>query len=221
MALLLFSLMSFGEDDQKVQLFGGYSFQRVSTGDVSGANLDSLLGASAGTFNVKRFLSGWNGELQYNLTSRYGLVLDASGDYGKPISGSSSSGYGKGPSAHSYWYLIGPVARFPKGKLTPFVEAMAGKNSLKSNTSEAVSFFGTAATPASDSSFGVAAGGGLDWQVKKHLAVRLGQLDYLYSRHNAANYASSVFGTSTLSGTANFQNSLRFSAGLIYHFGNW
>jgi hypothetical protein len=216
---VLFSLTCFGQNNERVQIFGGYSLQRLSTGDVSGGNLDNLFGAPAGTFSVKSFLSGWNAEVQYNVTSRYGLVLDASGHYGHPVTASSSSGYTGAPEARSYWYLIGPTARFPKGKWTPYVRVMAGKNTLHSNFSEAVALYGTAGDATSNGSFAAAAGGGLDWPVKKHFAVRLPQIDYLYTRHNAAPYASSLFGTSALASTSNYQNAFRVSAGLVYHFG--
>ena len=218
-ALLLCSLACFGQENQRVEVFAGYSFQRLSTGQVSGANLDSLFGAPAGSFSVKTLLSGGNAELQYNVTPRYAVVFDASGYFGTPIAAASSSGYKDAPRAQSVWYLFGPLARFPKGKFTPFVRVMIGENYLRSNATEATAFFGTAATAATDGAFAAAAGGGLDWQVKKHWAVRLGQVDYLYTRHTAAHYGSALFGTDTLAGTANYQNTLRVSAGLVYSFG--
>jgi opacity protein-like surface antigen len=218
---VLVSLACFGQENQRVQVFAGYSFQHLSTGDVSGAGLDTLFGVSTDTFTVHKLMSGADIELQYNFTSHFGAVVDVSGHTGKPVTASSSSGFSVAPRADSFWFLAGPEAQAPKGRFTLFAHVLIGKNRLRSNSSEAVNFYGTAGSAISDSSLAAGAGGGVDWQVKKHFAVRLGQVDYFYTRHTAADYASALFGTSVLIGTSNFQNNLRFSAGIVYHFGNW
>jgi hypothetical protein len=49
-------------------------------------------------------------------------------------------------------------------------------------------------------------GGGLDWNLNKHFAVRIGQFEDLYSRFDTSGFAAS----------GNSQNSFRYSTGVVF-----
>jgi len=213
---LFVSAAAIAEDSPKVQVFGGYSLLHADTAGVSNASVDTLLGTSGSTANSN--FSGWNAELQYNVKPWLGAVADFGGNYGKAISPASGSGLSGAPHFNSYSFLFGPVLQEPRGKLRPFVHALFGVNRLSSDATAATTFFGTAPTTSTDSAFAMALGGGVDYKVMKGISVRLGQLDYLYTRHSPGAYAGSFYGTEALTGTNNHQNNLRYSAGLVFEF---
>jgi opacity protein-like surface antigen len=215
MALFL-SAVAMAEDSPKVQIFGGYSLLHADTAGVSNSSVDALLGTS-GSSATSNF-SGWNTELQYNVKPWLGAVADFSGNYGTAISPASGSALSGTPSFSSHSFLFGPVLQQSRGKVRPFVHALFGVNRLSSDATAAATFFGVAPATTADTAFAMALGGGLDYKLTKRFAVRLGQLDYLYTRHNPLAYAGAFYGTTALSGTANHQNNLRFSAGLTFAF---
>src|SRR6266481_7183675 len=80
----------------KVELFGGYSYMRFSSSP--GANLN-----------------GWEISGQYKFTDWLGGVADLDGHYGSPR--------GVGTSVHSY--LFGPQVSFP-ARVSPFAHLLLG-----------------------------------------------------------------------------------------------
>ena len=218
LALLLSAAVAVAQDSPKLQVFGGYSLMHFDTGGLSGSDLDSAFGATPGTFSLKNNFSGWNAELQYNASSWLGAVADMSGNYGTPISMVSGTGLPGAPSTQSYSFLFGPVVQPSVGKLRPFVHALFGVNRLSTDASAANNFFGSAPLNVTDTAFAMALGGGVDYKLSKGFALRLGQLDYLYTKHDPVAYASSFYGSDALAGTADHQNNLRFSAGVVFGF---
>lgn len=218
----LFSIAAFAQDTDspKMQVFGGYSLLHADTAGVSNADVDASLGTTGS--GVSSNFSGWNGEFQYNLRPSLGVVADISGNYGTPISVASDSGLPSAPSLTSYSFLFGPVLQRSSGKLSPFVHALFGVNRLSTNSTAATNLDTAvgALVPAnfSDSAFAMALGGGLDYKLSKSFGVRLAQLDYLYTRHDALSYSDSFYGTDSPIGAANHQNNLRLSAGLVFGF---
>jgi membrane-associated protease RseP (regulator of RpoE activity) len=76
-----------------------------------------------------------------------------------------------------YSFLFGPRITFGdsgKNKLTGFVHGLVGADRISGGE------FGVSV---SNNSLGVAAGGGLDYWVTRRVGVRLGQADYLFTRH--------------------------------------
>jgi opacity protein-like surface antigen len=213
---LFVSAAAIAEDSPKVQVFGGYSLLHADTNGISNTNVDALLGTSGS--NANHNFSGWNAELQYNVKPWLGAVADFGGNYGKAISPASGSGLSGIPGFNSYSFLFGPVLQQPRGKLRPFVHALFGANRLSSDSGAAATFFGTAPTTANDTAFAMALGGGVDYKLVKGVSLRLGQLDYLYTRHAPLAYSGSFYGTDALSGTSNHQNNLRYSTGLVFAF---
>lgn len=88
---------------QKVELFGGYSYQRLETAGVNRSNM-----------------SGWNLALQVNANPILGFVGDFSGHYGTR---EVAPGVDKNINTHAMFF--GPRVRLP-GPVRPFAHALFG-----------------------------------------------------------------------------------------------
>jgi hypothetical protein len=94
-------------------------------------------------------------------------------------------------------YLAGPSYRLHRyGFFSPSIHVLGGVDR------------GTFTVPAGstvlsfrDTDFAAAAGGTLDGNLSRHLAVRLAQVDYLYTHHNGTN-----------------QSSFRYAGGVVFRF---
>jgi opacity protein-like surface antigen len=216
-ALLVFSSIAFAQKDvPKLEVFGGYSLFHADTQGVTGSTLDSFFGGTAGTFGIGNSFSGWNAEAQYNLNRWLGTVADFSGNYGTPVTASSASGITGLPGSQSYSFLFGPVVSYRTSKFTSFAHALFGVNRLNTDATTAGGVLSPAIT---DSAFAMGLGGGADVRLTRSISLRLGQLDYLYTRHDPFVLANSLFGSDQLAGVANHQNNLRFSSGIVFNFG--
>ena len=128
--------------------------------------------------------NGWNAAVSGYFTRNLGITADFSGNYGTVSS----------VNTRIYSYLFGPVVRFPNSsRVTPFAHALFGG----AHISASATGFGSG----SDSGFAWAAGGGLDVNASSHVAVRLGQFDFLQSH------------ISNLT-----QNNFRYSVGVVFKF---
>jgi hypothetical protein len=214
--LVLCSLAAFSQNDSKVQVFGGYSFLHLDSGGISNAVLDP-----SGTFTMKNNFSGWTGEFQYNVTDWGGIVADVSGNYGTRVSAPASSGFTGIPSGSSYTFMVGPVVQQSAGKLRPFAHVLFGFDrqdtdlaSAAASLSTGLSTFPTP-TNAKDTAFAMAMGGGVDWKAGRHISLRLGQIDYLYTAHDYS------MESAELGAVSNFthQNNFRFSTGVVFNLG--
>ncbi len=162
-------------------IFFGYSYNRADTG-------------SGGTIN----LNGWEGSLEGKVLPFLGIVADFSGHYGSQaipiafctgvIGGNCLQG---NVSSREHSFLFGPRASVSLGPFRPFVHVLIGASHVSSSASSYSS---------SDTSFGDAIGGGVDYKVLHLLAVRI-QADALQTR----------FYSQT-------QNDFRFSTGLVFNF---
>lgn len=84
------------QEDDKVEVFGGYSYLRFRPSpDIN--------------------LNGWEGSVQYKFSDWIGGVADFSGHYGS-IGGAGTS---------TYTYLFGPQISYP-GRLSPFGHLLLG-----------------------------------------------------------------------------------------------
>lgn len=156
----------------------------------------------SGGFSYRKFYfpgetlgtEGWFGSAEYNWKSHLGVYLDASGDYrDRGLTGASSI----------YGLLIGPQF-YPFGhhRMTVFTHLLAGvgyyRNVIPANG-------GFAREVQNDTATAWGVGAGLDFYVKRHLAVRMFEYDY-----DRANF----FGQGSLQGSG------RISVGVVYRFGN-
>jgi outer membrane immunogenic protein len=131
---------------------------------------------------------GGSGSVGAYLSARIGVI----GEFG----GCKVTGLLSGTSAHELSYLFGPRIYFPmtRGRVFPFVQALFGGERF----SAGVSGLGSA----SSNAFAMAAGGGADVTLSRHLTLRAVQVDYLYTHFGGAS-----------------QNNLRLQSGIVYRFG--
>jgi hypothetical protein len=126
------TLLAYGQDDSKVEIFGGYQYLHASTG-VSGVS----------SFN----LNGWNASMSGYFTRNLGVTADFGGAYGTP------SVLGVGAKTRLYTFLLGPIVRFPNSsRLTPLAHALFGGGRISGDV---------LGVSASETDFTWTAGGGL------------------------------------------------------------
>ena len=130
------------QDTSKVEVFGGYTW-------------------AGGNFH------GWNSSVTGNVTRRFGITADFSGQYGSELEGSLLVK----ENAHSF--LFGPRYAFRGKRLTPFVYALFGVTRFQ----QSATISGQRLSE-SDSGFSSALGGGLDIKVNERVAIRAFQIDY-------------------------------------------
>lgn len=213
------------KDSSRVEVFGGYSYLHLDTQGITGATLDTacnnILGGGtcpAGSFQVHQNFSGWNASAQANLARFWGIKADLSGHYGTPVTTSpqieallTQSGItGLPPKARSHSYLFGPVIFQKMGRYRPFAHALFGANTVSTNLSGASASLGIPGLTLSDTAFAMAFGGGIDVKLTEHASLRVGQLDYLFTKHD---FSGGVQGIAT------HQSNLRASVGIVFQFG--
>jgi len=171
------------DDTPKVEVYGGFSFLHID---------DNGLQAP------KRNFAGWDTEFQYNITKLLGITADIGGNYGRIVPNT--------PNSHAYTYVFGPTFSYRTDRATIFGHTLFGENTISDNiipNGNCGSFCST-----TDSAFAMMWGGGIDLKLTRMFALRLGQLDWLYTRHNLV----------PLGGKA-FQNNIRYTGGVTISFG--
>lgn len=162
--LLLCSLPTFAQDEQsKVEVGGGYTFRSYGP---------SPTGLSIP--NPALHMDGWNAGVSYNVNNWFTLATDADGTYNSSKESAPLTG---NIQTDIYSVVAGPRI-YPLGhhKLAPFAHVMFGLAHARV-TSPPSTDCGSFCT-FTDGSFDFEAGGGVDLNVSKHFAVRLGEFDY-------------------------------------------
>jgi opacity protein-like surface antigen len=113
-------------------------------------------GATAPSFSL---YGGWQAQGSFNFGPHLGFTTDFAGQY-RSISGTRVS---------QYEYLFGPRFTARASRATLFAHALVGANTLH-------------ASGRSTNGFAWAVGGGLDYNVGDHFAIRVIQADYLRTR---------------------------------------
>jgi len=126
-------------------------------------------------------LNGWDGSLEGKVLPWVGIVADLSGHYGSP----------SGVSTKEYNFLFGPRVSVSVGKIRPFAHFLFGASHITGSAS---------GVSLSDTSFGTALGGGVDYKLLTAVGWRV-QLDYLQTRF-----------------FSHTQNDFRFATGLVLNF---
>ncbi|HEV2399735.1 MAG TPA: outer membrane beta-barrel protein [Candidatus Sulfotelmatobacter sp.] len=134
-------------------------------------------------------LNGWGASLEGKVFPHLGIVTDFSNRYGSQNFTLPSQNVNV--TGHEWEILFGPRLSVPVGKFTPFAEAMAGVAHIHN---------GGSVPSSSNTSFGTALGGGLDYRLIRLVAVRI-EADYLGTR---------FFNTT--------QNALRLQTGIVIRF---
>ena len=216
-ALIVFApaLASAQDDTPEVEVFGGYSYLRAD---------EDLVGVSDDEQN----LHGWNGSIAYNLNDWFGLEADFSGHYGderttrvitpafEPLPGFPTVGFDIDAASRQHTFLFGPKLTARGDRVSGFGHVLVGGANIHR---EIVSTPVTPVPPGinplsfedSETSFAMAAGGGLDIHVTDNVSIRAIQADYLMTRYDEGR---------TFTSSADSQHNMRLSFGVVFRFGN-
>jgi opacity protein-like surface antigen len=219
-SMVLISSFAFSQDSTpKVEVFGGYSFMRTGTGGLSASTLDVDLHQFPNTFGIGSNFNGWNAEAQYNVDRWLGIVADLGGEYGTPFT-AQAQGVSRLPSMTEYSFLAGPVVSYrAKARITPYVHALFGWDRASMG---ATTIVGTASPVTSSAStytsFAMVFGGGVDYKVSRHFALRLAQVDYFRTTLDLNSLYGNAFGPGRFQGLPTHENNIRVSTGIVLQF---
>jgi hypothetical protein len=190
---------------QKAEVFGDYTYMQYNP-TITGLQSRALNGGGGGfQLNLGRYL-GVKGDFQGYMSTEWTVNVAS------PIStnaGVIPAGTYKSNST-MFTYLFGPVIRVPAKRVTVFGELLFGgsNTNLYGQLSDAAINNGaTINNSGTQHPFTMAFGGGLDVNVNKNFALRLGEMDYLLTRY-----------TNPWTNTNN-QNSFRYLGGVVFRFG--
>lgn len=168
------------QDNPQWELFGGYQYTRLNTGNAQNElNLAAqTLGIPPLTLGSNLNLSGWDSSLQENSNHWAGGVLDFSGNYVTrnlslfQLPGSTGTLRDR---IRFYTFMGGPQLTLRKsGVLQPFARALFGGATLRVEITPMIN--GAPAAPTStgsDTGFAMGGGGGVDFHLLHHVAVRV------------------------------------------------
>ncbi len=216
--VLISSLVLAQDTTPKVQVFGGYSLFHADLAGLHGSNLDVTLGQPPNTFGVKSNFTGWTAEGQYNFNRWVGAVADVNGRYGKPFYAVPTvSGV---PDSNAYSFLVGPALSYrTKSPLTPYIHALFGLDRI---TLDASTIHGPTSTVVGTSSsftdFAAALGGGIDYKLTRHLAIRPAQVDWFHTSINIHQLYGGSYGLGLFQGYTTHQTNLRYAGGIVVQF---
>jgi opacity protein-like surface antigen len=175
------------------EIFGGFSYLNANAGSVPLANSTNFVLNQAGY--------GWHLTIGENKTSWIGGIFDFSGYYANRTVnfGTASSPLYVRFNGSSYPFLFGPRFSYRRfERVVLFGDALIG--GVHARTVGA-----SASQPSSDTTWAYALGGGVDYDISNHIALR-GQGDWIRSH-----FAETL--------TRDYQNNYRASAGIVFKFG--
>jgi opacity protein-like surface antigen len=172
-ALVVISIGAFAQDYPKAEVFGGYSY----------------------LYSDGESLNGFKASVAANMHQNFGIAVDVSGHYYKE--GFSFGDSFAGLTGDTYTIVAGPrFSSRTNSRVTPFAHVQAGM----ARTSGGVDVFGYGVSD-SETGFAMTAGGGVDVNVSKSIAIRVAQADFLMTR---------------LGGET--QKNFQYSAGIVFKF---
>ena len=219
--IVLIGSSAFAQDSfPKIQAFGGYSLFHADTGKLTATMFDDDLRERNGPFAVPTNFNGWNADAQYNFSRWLGVVLDVAGRYGSPITAASGIKLSGIPSGSGYTLLVGPVVSYRnKTKVTPYVHVLFGVDRASIGASTITPLYTPVSSTATTfTDFALALGGGIDYKVSRHFAIRVLQLDYLETTHNLNKFYGTAFPSGTFYGLDTRERNLRVSTGIVVSF---
>ncbi|MFY9674754.1 MAG: hypothetical protein WAK13_09890 [Terriglobales bacterium] len=186
LAIAVLNLLSFPSLAQdRLEVFGGYQYLHI--GGVSGSNPNPWL------INGEGF-NGWNVAATANLTRYFGIEGNFGGAYNTI----------NNVDLKVYHYAGGPVVFAHVGRLKPFAHVLFGGIHLGASVPPGIS--------ASTNGYTIMAGGGIDAKVNRLLAIRVGEVDWLYY-----NLGSTTANGESIPGVSG-SNNVRFSTGIVLRF---
>jgi outer membrane protein OmpA-like peptidoglycan-associated protein/opacity protein-like surface antigen len=181
----------------RTEVFMGYSYLRAVPTLAAGNRLVWLNGGST--------------SIAFNFNRYFGLVGDFGGfnetrlllEGGNPPS--AQGPYQAVDAGTVFTYLAGPRLSYRKNdRITPFAQVLFGGI----RASEETLCPSCAPSLPVENSFAMTAGGGLDINVRRHLAIRILQAEYLMTRFD-----------NLTTGTSATQNDMRLSSGIVFRYG--
>jgi hypothetical protein len=140
---------------------------------------------NSANYDYQRTGNGGSGYLEYNLNRMVGLVADFGGYADTRI------------NDRLLTYMFGPRFNWRYSRLSPYVQFLFGGAYVWSGP----------AYSATQNAFATAAGGGLDYRLTNHIAIKPIQVEYVMTQIDSAK------------GFGSHQNDVRYSAGVVFGFG--
>src|ERR1700676_1495275 len=190
--LCVFSTLAAAQDQPapKWEVYGGYSFLYPNS------DLHAMLpgGVLPVGSTVESNPRGLGGSITYDFKRWFGLTLDGSTHWG-----SGESGLGnKIDDARFTNISLGPKFTYRTTHVSPFLEALVGDHRLGPDAFHTIN------------KLGFMFGGGLDFKVRKHVALRLPRVDYVMSSHR--------YGPSATTRSTDLRG-IRAQAGIVFTWG--
>ena len=145
----------------------------------------SWLHVNSANYDYQRTGNGGSGYLEYNLNKSVGLVADFGGYANTRI------------NDRLLTYMFGPRFNWRHSRLSPYVQFLFGGAYVWSGP----------AYSTTQNAFAMASGGGLDYRLTNHIAVKPIQVEYVMTQIDSAK------------GFGSHQNDVRYSAGVVFGFG--
>ncbi len=164
---LLLAISGPAQAQDKVEIFGGYSFLRSSV-PITVSLLCPAPACVPTTTNQAGNLQGWEASGTFKPKGWFGVTADFAGQYGT-ISGANT---------HLTTFMAGPQVSFP-GKVSPFARVLVGGARVGGSSALA-----QVLVPNS-TSIAAAVGVGIDIKVFPALYVRPIQIEYMATRLNS------------------------------------
>jgi opacity protein-like surface antigen len=163
------------EGPSRLELYGGYDYIR--------ANANPRIPGEPTSESLNT--NGGSGQITFNGNNWLGLVADFSG-YALARHGFATT--------HQISYLFGPRINLRRDRITPFAHVLLGGVWAEDGF-----------VLGSVTAFGMTAGGGVDIDVSRHIAIRPVRAEYFLTKFS--------------DGNNNRQNNFRFSAGIVVRLG--
>jgi hypothetical protein len=159
------------------------------------------------SFNV----FGGGGQIDFNFGNIFGIKADFMGyTQGSGLRNQlQEHGFAGATNGNLFTYMFGPQIKKHSGKFQPFAEALFGAAHTNAYATILTEEGKILQGQGNNNGFAMALGGGIDFQVARHLAFRPVEVDYLLTRFTANHVANY---------TAN-QNNFRYFGGLNFLFG--
>jgi hypothetical protein len=182
LSLLILVHPLLAQDDYKSEVFGGYQYTHFNRFTQFSLTPVSVNG------------NGWNASFTRHLTDWIGVKADVSGAYATNLSSHENNGW-----VNLTTYTFGPVisAHANRG-VSPFGEILLG------------GYLQSARIGATVNGFALLVGGGVDVDVRQHLAIRALEVDWMgfLTNNNPPGLAQSQNGKSNV----------RLSTGIVFRF---
>jgi peptidoglycan-associated lipoprotein len=154
----------------------------------------SWLHVNSANNDYQRTGSGGSGYFEYNLNKTVGLV----GDFGGYVNTR------KGINDKALTYLFGPRFNWRHSRWNPYAQFLFGG---------AYAWSGPNGSSNTQNAFATAAGGGLDYNLNHRISIKPIQVEYVMTQFDSASLGGSN------KGFGGHQNDIRYSAGVVFKFG--